>query len=122
MHDRLRYREEAAGAQRRAQPLAVVAEGRLAGGGGRPFRMMVVGDAVSASNSFFPYLANADIVLAGISWLLHEDRLPTLKPPVEVLPQVTLTNAQVRWIFILTVLLLPGAVAIGGVVWWVRRR
>ena len=46
------------------------------------------------------------------SWLLREERLPSLKPPVEVLPTVTLTNAQVRWIFILTVLLLPGAVAL----------
>ncbi len=122
VHDRLRYREEAAGAVRHAQPLAVVAEGRLPGGSGRPFRMMVVGDADFASNSFFPYLANADIVLAGISWLLHEDRLPTLKPPVEVLPQVTLTNAQVRWIFILTVILLPGAVALTGVGVWLWRR
>ena len=80
-------------------------------GEGRPFRLTVVGDADFASNSFFPYLGpNADIALAGVSWLLREDRLPTLKPPVEVLPQVdVLTNAQVRWIFILTVILLPGA-------------
>jgi hypothetical protein len=45
-------------------------------------------------------------VFAGVSWLLREDRLPTLKPPVEVLPQVTLTNTQVRWIFIPTAVLL----------------
>ena len=114
VRDRMRLREEAATAQRRAQPLAVAAEGRLAGGSARPFRLIVVGDADFASNSFFPYLANADIVLAGVSWLLREERLPTLKPPVEVLPQVTLTNAQVRWIFILTVILLPGAVALDG--------
>jgi ABC-type uncharacterized transport system len=122
VHDRLRFREEAAKAPRRAQPLAVAAEGSLAGSTGRPFRLIVVGDADFASNSFFPYLANADIVLAGISWLLHEDRLPTLKPPVEVLPQVTLTNAQVRWIFILTVILLPGAVALTGAGVWLWRR
>jgi hypothetical protein len=121
VRDRLRFREEAAAAPRRAQPLAVAAEGRLAGAT-RPFRLMVVGDADFASNSFFPYLANADIVLAGVSWLLHEDRLPTLKPPVEVLPQVTLTNAQVRWIFILTVILLAGAVALAGVGVWLWRR
>jgi hypothetical protein len=120
--DRLRYREQAASAERRPQPLAVAAEGRLPGGAGRPFRLLVVGDADFASNSFFPYLANADIVLAAISWLLHEERLPTLKPPVEVLPQVSLTNAQVRWIFILTVILMPGAVALAGVGVWLWRR
>ena len=37
-----------------------------------------------------------------------------MKPPVEVLPTVALTGAQVRWIFIATVLLLPGAVALIG--------
>jgi hypothetical protein len=41
---------------------------------------------------------------------------------VEVLPQVTLTNAQVRWIFILTVILLPGAVALTGIGVWLWRR
>ena len=121
-HDRLRYREEAASASRRPQPLAVAAEGKLGAGTGRPFRLLVVGDADFASNSFFPYLANADVVLAAVSWLLHEDRLPTLKPPVEVLPQVSLTNPQVRWIFILTVILLPGAVALTGAGVWLWRR
>jgi hypothetical protein len=122
LHDRLHARDEAESAARGAQPLAVAAEGRLAGAGGRPFRLMVVGDADFASNSFFPYLANSDIVLAGISWLLREDRVPTLKPPVEVLPRVTLTSAQVRWIFILTVILMPGSVALAGIGVWLWRR
>jgi len=121
VQDRARYREEAATAARRSYPLAVASEGRMAAGA-PPFRMIVVGDADFASNSFFPYLANADIALAGVSWLLREDRLPSLKPPVEVLPTVTLTNAQVRWIFILTVLLLPGAVALTGLGVWLWRR
>jgi hypothetical protein len=119
--DRLHYREEAAAEPKRAYSLAVAAEGRLSTGAS-PYRLIVVGDADFASNSFFPYLANADILLAGISWLLHEERLPTLKPPVEVLPLVTLTNAEVRWIFILTVILLPGAVACAGVGVWLWRR
>jgi len=121
VQDRARYREEAATATRRSYPIAVAAEGVMAAAT-RPYRMIVVGDADFASNSFFPYLANADIVLAGVSWLLREDRLPSLKPPVEVLPTVTLTNAQVRWIFILTVLLLPGAVVLTGLGVWVWRR
>jgi hypothetical protein len=121
-HDRLHFREETASATKGPQPIAVAAEGRLSGGDGRPFRLLVVGDADFASNSFFPYLANADVVLGGISWLLREDRLPTLKPPVEVLPQVTLTAEHVRWIFILTVILLPSAVALTGLGVWLWRR
>jgi hypothetical protein len=61
-------------------------------------------------------------VLAGIAWLTREERAPTMKPPVEVLPTVTLTGTQMRGIFIVTVLLMPGLVAFAGVVMWWRRR
>ena len=36
--------------------------------------------------------------------------------------EVALTNAQVRWIFILTVILLPGAVVLTGIGVWLWRR
>lgn len=118
--DRLRASEEAESAPRGAIPLAAASEGRF--GSGNPFRLVVFGDADFASNSFFPYLANADMVLGSISWLIREERAPVVKPPVEVLPTVALTGAQVRAIFIATVLALPGSVALlGGLVWWRRR-
>jgi hypothetical protein len=118
--DRLKASEEEESAPRGAIPLAVASEGRF--GSGSPFRLVVFGDADFASNSFFPYLANADMVLSSISWLIREERAPVVKPPVEVLPIVALTGAQVRAIFIATVLVLPGSVAlIGGLVWWRRR-
>ncbi|MBV8778012.1 MAG: GldG family protein [Alphaproteobacteria bacterium] len=118
--DRLREQEEAAEAPRGAIPLAAAAEGRL--GPGDPFRIVVFGDADFASNSFFPYLANADMVLGSISWLIREERAPVVKPPVEVLPTLALTGSQVRAIFITTVLVLPGSVALlGALVWWRRR-
>jgi ABC-type uncharacterized transport system involved in gliding motility auxiliary subunit len=118
--DRLTASEEAESAPRGAIPLAAAAEGRL--GSGNPFRLIVFGDADFASNSFFPYLANADMVLGCISWLIREERAPIVKPPVEVLPTVALTGSQVHAIFIATVLALPGSVALlGGLVWWRRR-
>ena len=118
--DRLKASEEAESAPRSAVPLAVAAEGRL--GSGHLFRLIVFGDADFASNSFFPYLANADMVLGSISWLIREERAPVVKPPVEVLPTVALTGGQTRAIFIATVLALPGSVALlGGIVWWRRR-
>jgi gliding motility-associatede transport system auxiliary component len=83
----------------------------------------VVGDADFASNSFFPYMSNSDVVMAMLAWLVREERAPTVKPPVEVLPSVTLTRRQVQGIFALTVVVLPGFVTGTGVfVWWRRRR
>jgi ABC-type uncharacterized transport system involved in gliding motility auxiliary subunit len=84
--------------------------------------MIVAGDADFASNSFFPYLANSDAVLAELAWLSREERAPAMKPPVEVLPTVSLTGEQMRSIFFITVLLMPGLTALAGsAMWWWRR-
>ena len=112
-------RADRAGAPR---PLAVASEGRWSAGA-PPFRLAVVGDADFASNSFFPYMANADLALGLVAWLIGEERAPAMKPPVEVLPTVALSGRQMQGIFIVTVLVMPGLAALaGGVVWWRRRR
>ena len=62
------------------------------------------------------------VVLGGIAWLMREESAPTMKPPVEVLPTVALTNSQMRWVFLLTVIGMPGGIALAGVAaWWLRR-
>jgi len=108
---------------RSAHTLAVASEGVLLPGVGRPFRLIVVGDGDFVSNSFFPYMSNSDVSMAMLAWLLREERAPTMKPPVEVLPTVVLTYKQTQGIFIAMVLVVPGLViGAGGVVWWRRRR
>ena len=106
--------------------LGVIAQGVLDPAGQRqtakPFRLAVMGDADFASNSFFPYLGNSDLTLGLISWLRGEERGPAMKPTTEVLPTVVLTESQMRNIFILTVLVLPGLAALLGVLMWWRRR
>src|SRR5262249_37682254 len=67
--DRLSAGAQASDAPRGPQPLAVASEGQL-GAAAKRFRLVVVGDADFASNSFFPYLSNADLVLAAVGWLL----------------------------------------------------
>jgi hypothetical protein len=119
--DRLANRPDPEAGPPASRIVAVASEGRI-NGSAKPFRLIVVGDADVASNSFFPYLGNSDVVLAGIAWLTREERAPTVKPPVEVLPTVTLTGQQTRGIFIVTVLLMPGLIALaGGIMWWRRR-
>lgn len=102
--------------------LAIASEGTL-GAQAKPFKLAVVGDADFASNSFYPYLANADVVLGLTAWLRGEPRGSTLKPAVEVLPTVAMTNAQMQTVFFACVVLLPGLCALIGLgVWWRRRQ
>jgi gliding motility-associatede transport system auxiliary component len=120
--NRLGDQSKAKSGPRSSQIIALAAEGRLSESAAAAFRVIVAGDADFASNSFFPYLANSDAVLAGIAWLTREERAPAMNPPVEVLPTVSLTGAQMRGIFFITVLLMPGLIALaGGAMWWWRR-
>jgi hypothetical protein len=120
--NRLGDQAKAKSGPRSSQVIAVASEGRLSETATANFRVIVAGDADFASNSFFPYLANSDAVLAEIAWLAREERAPAMKPPVEVLPTVTLTGTQMRGIFFVTVMLMPGLIAFaGGAMWWWRR-
>jgi hypothetical protein len=119
--DRLGNRADPEAGPPSSRILALASEGRISESA-KPFRLIVAGDADFVSNSFFPYLGNSDVVLAEVAWLAREERAPTMKPPVEVLPTVALTGEQMRSIFIVTVLLMPGLVAFaGGAMWWLRR-
>jgi hypothetical protein len=120
--NRLGDQTKAKSGPRAPQIIALAAEGRLSESAAATFRMIVAGDADFASNSFFPYLANSDAVLAELAWLTREERAPAIKPPVEVLPTVSLTGEQMRGIFLVTVLLIPGLIAFAGsAMWWWRR-
>jgi|FEC22Drversion2_1045045.scaffolds.fasta_scaffold00634_7 voltage-gated potassium channel Kch len=105
----------------RPRVLGIAAEGTLAPGAS-PFRAVVIGDGDFASNSFLPYMSNSDLLVATVRWLAHEDQGTAVRTRIPVPPMILLTAAQSRWIFIVIVLLLPlSVIAIGGVVWWLRR-
>ncbi len=107
-----------------AHLLAVAAEGQLPGtpAGGPPFRAIVVGDGDFASNSFLPYLANSDLALALMRWLVREERSTVVASRIPVPPMILLSGAQMQTIFVALVIVLPVlVVAIGAGVWWARR-
>ncbi|HEX2892287.1 GldG family protein [Vineibacter terrae] len=101
--------------------LGVVVEG-LIEGGSRPLRAVAVGDGDFASNSFFPYMANSDLLLSTARWLAREDGGTAVAPRIPVPPHILLTGPQARLVFGLIVVLLPlSVIALGCVVWWRRR-
>jgi ABC-type uncharacterized transport system involved in gliding motility auxiliary subunit len=101
--------------------LGVAVEGQLEGGE-RPMRAIMVGDADFASNSFFPYMANSDLLLSAVRWLAHEERTTAVATRIPVPPLVALTGRQLGAVFLITVVAMPLlVVSLGCVVWWRRR-
>jgi hypothetical protein len=101
--------------------LGVAAEGTLVDSDA-PLRAVVIGDADFASNSFFPYMSNSDLLLSAVRWLVREDRGVAVATRIPVPPLILLTPRQQQVVFGLLVVLLPVAViALGSLVWWHRR-
>jgi ABC-type uncharacterized transport system len=104
--------------------LAVAAEGTFpqSTAGAQPFRLIVIGDGDFASNSFLPYMANADLAISMVRWLVREDQTPAARSRIPVPPLVLLTKRQMQQIFVAVEVFLPLAVIVaGGLVWWRRR-
>jgi hypothetical protein len=104
--------------------LAAAAEGGWPGSpvGSRTFRLIVVGDGDFASNSFLPYMANGDLAVSMVRWLVREEHAPSVAPRIPVPPLVLLTKRQMQRIFLGVEVVLPLAVVLGGaVVLWRRR-
>ena len=105
--------------------LAATADGNWPGstmGGGKPFRLVIVGDGDFASNSFLPYMANADLAVSMVRWLVREEHAPSVASRIPVPPLVLLTKRQMQQIFFVVEVFLPlGVILCGTVVWWRRR-
>lgn len=105
-----------------AQVLAATIEGQWSEVPGPALRAVVVGDADFASNSFYPYAANSDLILAMVRWLLREDTRPAIASRIPVPPVLMLTKPQRQAVFMGVEVVLPALVALlGAVVWWRRR-
>jgi ABC-2 type transport system permease protein len=86
-------------------------------------RLVVVGDSDFAANADFYSYANGDLLVNSIDWAAHQDALISLTPKQSTPRYVAPPTAQVvGLIFLLTVLVIPGAVIAAGVYVWLRRR
>ncbi|MEO8039455.1 MAG: GldG family protein [Betaproteobacteria bacterium] len=101
---------------------AAAIEGKLPEASSKPFRALVVGDGDFASNSFFPYMANSDLALSMVRWLVHEEANTPVASRIPVPAMILLTRGQMQVVFLLVEVLLPLLViVIGGIIWWRRR-
>jgi ABC-type uncharacterized transport system involved in gliding motility auxiliary subunit len=85
-------------------------------------RIVVVGDADFATNSFFHIMGNGKLFLNAVNYLAARDNLIGVEPRSRDLPRVQLTNRQMKATFFISLLLIPGLLAaIGAAVWWKQR-
>lgn len=90
--------------------------------GKRRSRIVVVGDADFATNSFFHIMGNGKLFLNTINYLAAQENLIGIEPRTFDLPRVNLTNRQMKGTFFLSVILIPALLAlIGTIVWWRQR-
>jgi ABC-type uncharacterized transport system involved in gliding motility auxiliary subunit len=98
--------------------LAVVAENYASGA-----RLVVVGDSDFAANADFFGLANGDLFINSVDWAAKQENLINLTPKDTTQRLVVPPSVEaVGIIFLVVVILMPGAVIGFGISVWVRRR
>jgi len=107
----------------RKGPLTIAAAGTYkTGKENSQGRFVVVGSSLWAANSFLPFNGNRDLALNTINWLSSDEDLISIRPKEPEDRKLTMTRAQVRWVGITSLLLIPLIVVGTGLsVWWRRR-
>jgi len=77
-------------------------------------RLVVFGDSDFATNQFFDYQGNGDLVLNALSWAAEDENLISIRPREPGHNPISLTERQSDVIFWLTVVIMPAAVALLG--------
>lgn len=86
-------------------------------------RVVVFGDSDFATNEFFDALRNRDLFVNSINWLSGDVKQITVRPNRSRASSFQMSEDEFRWIQVLSLFVLPEAIAIAGVVtWWLRRR
>ncbi|MEJ2720309.1 MAG: Gldg family protein [bacterium] len=108
-------------------PLAAISIKRYEGGiasatGPDVSEIVVIGDSDFAANNSFRVSGNADFFLNIVNFLAAEKDRIAVRPKQALGDRLFLTESQGRFIFLVSVVLLPAAVIWTGIVVWVRKR
>jgi ABC-type uncharacterized transport system involved in gliding motility auxiliary subunit len=88
----------------------------------RDTRIVVFGTSDFASNKFQRYGNNLDFFLNAAAWVLEDESMISIRAKEEGPGKVELTQKAGTFIFILTVILIPLLIFVGGIVSWVVRK
>ena len=111
--------------QRGSTSVAVIAE--IGSGTSARGRLVVVGDADFASDAYFELLGNRDLALNAVAWAAREDlltgaRKKNVPETIRPLSPLFLTERQAQTLFVSSVLVAPGLVALAGAAMLAARR
>ena len=85
-------------------------------------RIAVVGDSDWAKNRYYNLSGNGNFFLNIANWLTEESDLVSIQPKTQTPRTIQLTASQGRFLFFMSLVILPLAVLVIGVTVWARRR
>jgi ABC-type uncharacterized transport system involved in gliding motility auxiliary subunit len=85
-------------------------------------RMVVVGNSDFAINANFEAGGNGNLFLNIVSWLAQEEDLISIRPKAPEDRKVILSQQQQTMLMFLSLVFIPGAVLLAGIIVWTRRR
>jgi ABC-type uncharacterized transport system involved in gliding motility auxiliary subunit len=92
---------------------------------GKKTRVVLIGSSLFAANLAMPPQfpgVNTQLLVGSMDWLSEQDSLIALPPRASRVVSLALTAEQQGLVFVLTLLIMPALVALGGVWVWARRR
>ncbi|MCP4900454.1 MAG: GldG family protein [bacterium] len=105
-----------------ATPAAGMAEGDESAPPGNGFRLVVLGDSDFLTDAQASNAGNLTLVLNAFNWLTTREGSLGIPPRAVDQVNLYLSSQQLRNIFILIIILLPGAAIALGILVWRRRR
>jgi ABC-type uncharacterized transport system involved in gliding motility auxiliary subunit len=85
-------------------------------------RVVVVGSSGWVSNNFLRFGGNRDLALNMLNWLSSDEELISIRPKEPEDRRLTMSQRQINWVGLSSVVLLPVLIVLAGVrVWWQRR-
>lgn len=88
----------------------------------KELRLAVFGDSDFITNRYYNLSGNGNLFLNTVNWLTEESDLISIQPKTRTPRTINLTPSQGRFLMFLSVIFLPLAILIGGLIVWLRRR